>query len=1140
MTKRILALLLALLIACTAVFAQAVEEVKAEVAMPELGSTVNGFVVEKISDFDMIGATVYEFQHVKTGATVLYVANEATNRTFDIVFRTPTETDAGIPHVFEHSTLDGSEKYPSKALWFNVSYQTYNTYMNASTYPFMTQYPVASLSEDQLYTLTDFYLDSVFNPMVLTDKSIFDEEAWRYELESADDELTINGTVYSEMLGATTRSRKAGKNFEGTIFPGSFIANDSGGNPDAIPFLTWDEVKEYHSKYYHPSNSLTFLYGKIENWEGYLELLDSYFSDYEAKEFDLTDYGYTPITEPVTAEFDFPVEAGSDTEHAATVYYGFVCSDVDQETMNKIDLMTTLAGDTSSVLMERLRTELPYGSFNCYVSFSGPELAIEFIADNVNAEDAETFKTIVDESMAQIVDEGFDPVVVDSIVAAFKLDIMLSGESSSVGVDMMPSLAYYWAGTGYLYGYQDFIDSIENFQTWNDDGSFKEVISKYIVNNDHNALVTTKAVAGLKEQKDAELAAYLADVKSKMSDEEIAAIVKATTEPEEEDVDTAAMVKQIKVVDVDSLPEEARIYDIEDVTGEDGIRRIWAKADVDGVGYGGFALDASGLTQEQIHYFNLWTALISNLDTEEHTRVELSSLTTRYLYDYTVKISLIEDEETEIMTPRLRAGFIAMDEDMQAAYDLLHELLFDTVFDVSKISDQVASIKTSLKQSITNSSYNIILYRAFAADSEIDAYYNYANFLDYYFFLDAVQTQLEENPEAVVANLQAIEDYFNNSTNAIILFAGNEESYKSYLTVADAFMAGLGKNPIEVQEYDFPIGADSEALVVDSQVNYNAIYASSEALGYEEATGDFGAVGTLLDDMYLMPALRDKGGAYGAYIYLTEDGIYAFTYRDPNILESFSVFDGLADFIENVEIDQESLDGYILSSYSGYALSTGELTGATSALLNQIGHEDQNKVFDYMSQLKGIKAETFKETYVPLFKALVENYRHFTSGGAGAIAGVAQYYDSVINPFGVADKSQVTFTDIEETSVFFEAVRACFDNGLMGSVSDTEFGVEYPATLGELAQAFVTILGASYSQEDSIALLSQYGAMTVAPVDTTLTVAEMDKLACNLLAVFAGMPLEQFSIPYFAELGIAAEAQATREMMAYLLLLLMS
>ena len=395
MTKRIIVLLLAVLLLCTSLFAQSIVEVKHEDAsgLPAVGTVINGFEVKKISDFDMLGAKIVEFEHLKTGAIVLYVANEDTNRFFNIAFRTPTETDTGVPHVFEHATTAGSEKYPSKELWFNLSFQTYNTYMNASTGPFYTYYPIASLSEDQLLALADFYTDMIFNPLFIEDKSIFDEEAWRYVLKSPDDELTIAGTVYSEMLGAYTRTRKAYKNFEATILPGSYVVNDSGGNPDVIPDMTWDDIKDYHKKYYHPSNSLSIIYGKVDIWEDFLGLLDSYFKAYDKKEFDLTDSGYTPITGPVTAEFEYPVEAGSDTTNSATIYYGFVCHDVDQDTMNKLDLMTTLAGDDSSVLMENLKTALPYGTFGVGIDFGGPELVVEFQADNVNAEDAETFKS---------------------------------------------------------------------------------------------------------------------------------------------------------------------------------------------------------------------------------------------------------------------------------------------------------------------------------------------------------------------------------------------------------------------------------------------------------------------------------------------------------------------------------------------------------------------------------------------------------------------------------------------------------------------------------------------------------------------------------------------------------------------------
>ena len=151
-------------------------EAAAETALPQVGEVVHGFEVVEVTEFPLINADVVAFVHQKTGAELLYLANDDTNRVFEITFKTPAESDMGVPHVFEHATLGGSEKYPSKELFFNLSYQTYNTYMNAATYSHMTTYPVASLSEDQLFMYADFYTDSCFHPMIHTDESIFTEE----------------------------------------------------------------------------------------------------------------------------------------------------------------------------------------------------------------------------------------------------------------------------------------------------------------------------------------------------------------------------------------------------------------------------------------------------------------------------------------------------------------------------------------------------------------------------------------------------------------------------------------------------------------------------------------------------------------------------------------------------------------------------------------------------------------------------------------------------------------------------------------------------------------------------------------------------------------------------------------------------
>ena len=170
-----------------------------KIKLPQAGEKLCGFTVKEVFPFPELGAEVIGMTHEETGAKLYWIANDDVNRVFDLTFFTEAVDNTGLPHIFEHATLGGSEKYPSKALFFNLVYQTYNTYMNAATSDIMTTFPVASLSEAQLLRLADVYLDSCLHPSIMTDESIFREEAWRWRMENADAPLTLEGTVYSEM-----------------------------------------------------------------------------------------------------------------------------------------------------------------------------------------------------------------------------------------------------------------------------------------------------------------------------------------------------------------------------------------------------------------------------------------------------------------------------------------------------------------------------------------------------------------------------------------------------------------------------------------------------------------------------------------------------------------------------------------------------------------------------------------------------------------------------------------------------------------------------------------------------------------------------------------------------------------------------
>lgn len=1059
-------------------------------SVSKVGDKVNGFKVTEVTSFDLIDADVIVLEHEKTGAKVMYLANEDTNRVFEITFRTPALNDTGVPHVFEHSTLDGSEKYPSKSLFFNLSYQTYNTFMNAATYNFMTTFPVASLSEAQLLKYADYYTDSCLNPTVCDDESIFREEAWRYVLPTADDELTLAGTVYSEMKGAYTIGSAASYNFLKTMFKGSTHANVSGGHPDFIPDMTWKDICDYHDTYYHPSNSYTCMYGKFEDADAFLKLLDSYFSKYDKKNIVIDDDKYEPLTESTEKVYEYAFEEGSDTDKGSTVYYGFALNTDDIDVLNRYDLLTTLIGDDSSEFSKSMKKELPYAASSVYVDFTVPGGAVIFAATGINQEDSATFKSIVDKSLKNIAKKGFDEEAVDAIVAAYKLDILLTGESSEVGTAVIPNIMYYWASTGDDHAYFKAIDALDYFKEYTEDGTFKKLIKNTLLDKDTvTALVTTVPVAGLKEKQDAALATKLAEYKAGLSEKEIKAIVDATAAyGNEEPEDNTEYIRQITAVTVESLPEETRIYDYTDVTTKDGIRKVDVDANIDGVGEATLLLDAKGLTQDQLQFFQLYTDLLGSLDTEKYTVAQLSSKINRYLYSPVIKVSLMDMNTDEEYHPYLRASFITMDEDLQAAYDLVYELMYNTKFDdIDQLKGEITKLKTSVKDEINATPYAAQIYRMAGAKDELYGYLNYINYFNYYSFLCDVEEIIEVYPEVIVGYLESIVEYFNNSTNAISGFAGNAKSTEKNRAAADAFIAKLDKREIIPQKYEFEEIPEAEGIVVDSAVQYNVIFADLDALGLDEVTGDLDAITTYVTDTYLYPMIRDQYGAYGVMHYMFSNGMYVASYRDPNVAETYAVYAMLPELVKSLEdVDQETLDGYILSSYSGYAMPTGELTGGYNAMFNIIGGYDQEEVLDNMRALKSVTPESAKK-YVGLYTKLIENGYISTSGSASAINSNAGLFMSVMNPFGSVDKSQIELTDVKETDSFYDAVRFAYEMGYMDSVSENTFGVNEKATLGEYANILYLMLGGNNDPESAVAYLAQFGIVPDGDVNDVLT-----------------------------------------------------
>ena len=248
---------------------------------------LHGFTVRTREELPEIDGTAFVLDHGKSGAKLLYLQNDDTNKAFSISFKTPPADDTGVFHILEHSVLCGSDKFPVKEPFVNLLKSSMQTFLNAMTFPDKTMYPVASTNGQDLLNLMDVYLDAVLHPAIYHKRAIFEQEGWHYELagdmeadegdavagdavaqtEAADGQtrLALNGVVYNEMKGALSDPNSVlYDELQAALFPDTAYRFESGGTPRAIPDLTYEQFLEEHRRHYRLDNSYLTLYGDVD------------------------------------------------------------------------------------------------------------------------------------------------------------------------------------------------------------------------------------------------------------------------------------------------------------------------------------------------------------------------------------------------------------------------------------------------------------------------------------------------------------------------------------------------------------------------------------------------------------------------------------------------------------------------------------------------------------------------------------------------------------------------------------------------------------------------------------------------------------------------------------------------------------
>lgn len=280
------------------------------------GARLHGFRIRRIEQVPEIRVTLYEGEHEKTGALLLHLHSDDRENLFSIGFRTPPRDSTGVPHILEHSVLAGSERYPLKDVFNELLKGSLQTFLNAFTYPDKTIYPVASQDRRDFFNLARVYADLVLRPRLR--RETFLQEGHHLEF-AADGTPSLSGIVFNEMKGVYSSPESLMyKALQENLYPESPYAFDSGGDPERIPDLTYEQFREFHRTYYSPTNARFFLYGDIPI-EAHLRFLNGILAGIGRVAVDSTIALQPRWSGPRSVHGQFPVGEDEETAGKTTV-----------------------------------------------------------------------------------------------------------------------------------------------------------------------------------------------------------------------------------------------------------------------------------------------------------------------------------------------------------------------------------------------------------------------------------------------------------------------------------------------------------------------------------------------------------------------------------------------------------------------------------------------------------------------------------------------------------------------------------------------------------------------------------------------------------------------------------------------------
>lgn len=887
--------------------------------MFSLGDIYRGFCVTKVQPIHELQCSLVELTHQPTGARVIHLANDDAENLFCLSFQTRPSSSNGVAHILEHTVLCGSEKFPVKDPFFAMTRRSLNTFMNALTGADFTCYPAASQIPKDFYNLLDVYMDAVFKPR-LSEMS-FKQEGHRLEFQLADDvtsPLEIKGIVFNEMKGALASAMSRLSEASGAaLFPDVTYGYNSGGDPKDIPTLTYEQLREFHHEYYHPSRCLFFFYGNMP-LQGHLDYIAERCLEHTDRLPPLAPIPLQPrFKEPVRLIRSYPEGLDGDNEDKCYVSMTWLtCHILNQEELLALSVLDTALMETdASPLRHAILNSGLCKQANSSLDGEMSEVPWMFVFRGCQAKDADRLESCARETLEQIVRDGLPPKLIESAIHQLELQrLEITGDSSPYG------LSLFWR-SGLLTQHggkpEDGLLIHSLFSRLRrriaDDPTYLPgLLRRYTVDNPHMARIVMVPEKDLDAKELAEERARLNALADKMDDKEKQHLVKETQalskfQRDQEDQDLDVLPK-LTLADV---PPKARHYPLR--RDKVGALTVFHHACfTNQIVYADLVFNLPSFTVEDLPLVRLLGRLLSEMGSGGRDYRE----TLDFMQEHTGGVDAsfnINMQAVEVghSLPALHIRGKALYRKSEPLFQLLREMATSVdLTDVKRLKELVLKQYTALESGLNSNAMRYAIALSASGLSSAGRLNSLWYGLDYFCQMRELAATFDQRVDALIPKLQDLQRQLLHLEDAHLVLTCDQEQY-DLLKQANfyGFTELRGERPRPWDDHLPRVEVVSQGRLISAPVAFTAKVIPVVGYIHPDA-GALGLAAHLMENKTLHNKIREQGGAYGGGAVNSPMSayFYFYSYRDPRIADTLNAFEGAIKELLAGEFDEDDLE----------------------------------------------------------------------------------------------------------------------------------------------------------------------------------------------------------------------------------------